>query len=65
MKDLITFKLGSVEIDNVKLNNVECTYSAEGTKEEYNEIIDKMIAATMLFIDKVNKIDNNNDKETK
>lgn len=65
MKDLITFKLGSVEIDNVKLNNVECTYSAEGTKEEYNEIIDKVIAATMLFIDKVNKIDNNNDKETK
>lgn len=65
MKDLITFKLGSVEIDNVKLNNVECTYSADGTKEEYNEIIDKVIAATMLFIDKVNKIDNNNDKETK
>lgn len=65
MKDLITFKLGSVEIEGVKLNNVECTYSAEGTKEEYNEIIDKVIAATMLFIDKVNKIDNNNDKETK
>ena len=65
MKDLITFKLGSVEIDNVKLNNVECTYSADGTKEEYNEIIDKVIAATMLCIDKVNKIDNNNDKETK
>lgn len=65
MKDLITFKLGSVEIEGIKLNNVECTYSAEGTKEEYNEIIDKVIAATMLFIDKVNKIDNNNDKETK
>lgn len=65
MKDLITFKLGSVEIEGVKLNNVECTYSAEGTKEEYNEIIDKVIAATMMFIDKVNKIDNNNDKETK
>ncbi len=65
MKDLITFKLGSVEMDGIKLNNVECTYSAEGTKEEYNEIIDKVIAATMLFIDKVNKIDNNNDKETK
>lgn len=65
MKDLITFKLGSVEIEGVKLNNVECTYSAEGTKEEYNEIIDKVIAATMLFIDKVNKIDNNNNKETK
>jgi ABC-type branched-subunit amino acid transport system substrate-binding protein len=65
MKDLITFKLGSIEIEGVKLNNVECTYSAEGTKEEYNEIIDKVIAATMLFIDKVNKIDNNNDKETK
>ena len=65
MKDLITFKLGSVEMDGIKLNNVESTYSAEGIKEEYNEIIDKVIAATMLFIDKVNKIDNNNDKETK
>ena len=65
MKDLITFKLGSVEIKGVKLNNIECTYSADGTKEEYNEIIDKVIAATMLCIDKVNKIDNNNDKETK
>lgn len=64
MKDLITFKLGSVEIDNVKLNNVECTYSADGTKEEYNEIIDKVIATTMLFMDKINGI-NNNSKENK
>lgn len=64
MKDLITFKLGSVEIEGVKLNNVECTYSAEGTKEEYNEIIDKVIAATMMLMDKINGINNNN-KETK
>lgn len=64
MKDLITFKLGSVEIEGVKLNNVECTYSAEGTKEEYNEITDKIIAATMMLMDKINGINNNN-KETK
>ena len=64
MKDLITVKLGSVEIDNVKLNNVECTYSAEGTKEEYSEITDKIVAATMMLMDKINGINNNN-KETK
>ena len=64
MKDLITFKLGSVEMDGIKLNNVECTYSAEGTKEEYSEITDKIVAATMMLMDKINGINNNN-KETK
>ena len=32
-------------MDGIKLNNVECTYSAEGTKEEYSEITDKIVAA--------------------
>lgn len=64
MKDLITVKLGSIEMDGIKLNNVECTYSAEGTKEEYSEITDKIVAATMMLIDKINGINNNN-KETK
>lgn len=64
MKDLITVKLGSIEMDGIKLNNVECTYSAEGTKEEYSEITDKIVAATMMLMDKINGINNNN-KETK
>lgn len=64
MKDLITVKLGSIEVDGIKLNNVECTYSAEGTKEEYSEITDKIVAATMMLMDKINGINNNN-KETK
>lgn len=64
MKDLITVKLGSIEMDGIKLNNVECTYSAEGTKEEYSEITDKIVAATMVLMDKINGINNNN-KETK
>lgn len=59
---MITFKLGSVEVQGVKLNDISCTYSAEGTKEEYNEIIDKMIAATMLAIDKINGKDNKESK---
>lgn len=65
MKDSVTFKVGTLEIDSIKLKDIECTYNLEGTKEEYNEIVDKLVAATMLFIDKINKIDNNNDKETK
>ena len=64
MKDLITVKLGSIEMDGIKLNNVECTYSAEGTKEEYSEITDKIVAATMVLMDKINGINNIN-KETK
>ena len=64
MKDLITVKLGSIEMDGIKLNNVECTYSAEGTKEEYSEITDKIVAATVMLMDKINGINNNN-KETK
>lgn len=63
MKDLITFKLGSVEIEGVKLNNVECTYSAEGTKEEYNELVDKLLTFTTQVMDKLNNINSN--KETK
>lgn len=64
MKDLITVKLGSIEMDGIKLNNVECTYSLEGTKEEYSEITDKIVAATVMLMDKINGINNNN-KETK
>ena len=64
MKDSITFKLGSVEIDNIKLNNIECTYTLEGTKEEYIELADKLLAFTTQVIDKLNGINNIN-KETK
>ena len=64
MKDSVTFKVGTLEIDSIKLKDIECTYNLEGTKEEYNEIVDKLVAATMLFMDKINGI-NNNTKETK
>lgn len=64
MKDSVTFKVGSIEIDSIKLKDIECTYNLEGTKEEYSEIVDKLVAATMLFMDKINRI-NNNTKETK
>jgi hypothetical protein len=64
MKDSVTFKVGTLEIDSIKLKDIECTYNLEGTKEEYSEIVDKLVAATMLFMDKINGINNNN-KETK
>ena len=63
MRDSISFKLGSVEIDSIKLNNIECTYTLEGTKEEYNELVDKLLTFTTQVMDKLNNINNN--KETK
>lgn len=63
MKDSISFKLGSVEIDSIKLNNIECTYTLEGTKEEYNELVDKLLTFTTQVMDKLNNINSN--KETK
>ena len=63
MKDTISFKLGSVEIDSIKLNNIECTYTLEGTKEEYNELVDKLLTFTTQIMDKLNNINSN--KETK
>lgn len=63
MRDSISFKLGSVEIDSIKLNNIECTYTLEGTKEEYNELVDKLLTFTTQVMDKLNNINSN--KETK
>ena len=63
MRDSISFKLGSVEIDSIKLNNIECTYTLEGTKEEYNELVDKLLTFTTQIMDKLNNINSN--KETK
>ena len=63
MRDSISFKLGSVEIDSIKLNNIECTYTLEGTKEEYNELVDKLLTFTTQVMDKLNNINSN--KEAK
>lgn len=63
MRDSISFKLGSVEIDSIKLNNIECTYTLEGTKEEYNELVDKLLTFTTQVMDKLNNINSN--EETK
>ena len=59
MRDSISFKLGSVEIDSIKLNNIECTYTLEGTKEEYNELVDKLLTFTTQVMDKLNNINSN------
>ena len=63
MKDSISFKLGSIEIDSIKLKDIECTYTLEGTKEEYNELVDKLLTFTTQVMDKLNNINSN--KETK